>query len=253
MTLYLIGLGLENEKDITIKGLETINACSKIYLEGYTSLLQCSIADLEKLYGKKIIIANRNFSESGCDNLLHEAKDVDIAFLIIGDPLSATTHIEFITRAKELGVNLQIIHNASVLTAIGETGLQLYKFGATTSIPFLEDVPNLEAPYHRIRENHLLGTHTLCLLDLKPDQDKYMTIPHAIKIIQDIEKRVGEGVITNNMLVVGCSRLGTKTQLIKSGQLKEIVKIDFGPPPHCLIIPGKLHFVEKEMLDLWKI
>lgn len=37
--LYLIGLGLGDEKDITIKGLEAIGKCDIIYLEHYTSIL----------------------------------------------------------------------------------------------------------------------------------------------------------------------------------------------------------------------
>lgn len=37
--LYIIGLGLSDEKDITIKGLEAIKSCERIYLEAYTSIL----------------------------------------------------------------------------------------------------------------------------------------------------------------------------------------------------------------------
>lgn len=37
--LYLIGLGLSNEKDITIAGLEVVQKASRVYLEAYTSIL----------------------------------------------------------------------------------------------------------------------------------------------------------------------------------------------------------------------
>tara|TARA_R110002060_G_scaffold23618_1_gene32066 strand:+ start:85 stop:258 length:174 start_codon:yes stop_codon:yes gene_type:complete len=37
--LYLIGLGLSDETDITVKGLETVKKCSRVYLEAYTSIL----------------------------------------------------------------------------------------------------------------------------------------------------------------------------------------------------------------------
>ena len=252
MTLYLIGLGLENEKDITIRGLEIIRKCDKIYLESYTSLLQSSTEDLEKLYGKKVIHANRETSEQGEEKIITEAKTQEVAFLVVGDPLSATTHIELFRLAKENNVNVKIIHNASILTAIGETGLQLYKFGMTTSIPFLEDVPYLEAPYQVIRQNHSLGQHTLALLDLKPEQHKFMTVNQAINVLENIEKRKGENLIKDNLLVVGCARLGTSSAIIKAGPLAHIKKCDFGPPPHCLIIPSKLHFMEEEMLHLWK-
>jgi len=36
---YIIGLGLCDEKDITVRGLEAIKSCSRIYLEAYTSIL----------------------------------------------------------------------------------------------------------------------------------------------------------------------------------------------------------------------
>lgn len=37
--LYLIGLGLSDEKDVTVRGLETIKGSERIYLEAYTSIL----------------------------------------------------------------------------------------------------------------------------------------------------------------------------------------------------------------------
>ncbi len=52
MTLYIIGLGLGDEKDISMRGLEVVQKCDHVYLENYTSLLQGSASDLEKLYGK---------------------------------------------------------------------------------------------------------------------------------------------------------------------------------------------------------
>lgn len=37
--LYLIGLGLSNEKDITVAGLEIVKKAERVYLEAYTSIL----------------------------------------------------------------------------------------------------------------------------------------------------------------------------------------------------------------------
>ena len=252
MTLYLIGLGLADEKDITLKGLEIIKQCDIVYVENYTSLLQCSMQDLEKLYGKKIIIADRTTSEHGDEKIIEEAKKKNVAFLVIGDPFSATTHIELFKLARENKVPVKIIHNASVLTAIGMTGLQLYKFGKTTSIPFIEEYPNIETPYNIFRENNLLGSHTLFLLDLKPEHNKFMTVNEALDILETIESRKKENVIKDTLLVIGCARLGADDFMIKAGTLRDIKNMDFGKPPHCLIIPGKLHFIEEEMIKMWK-
>ena len=169
----------------------------------------------------------------------------------MGDPFSATTHIELFKLAKEKKVPVEIIHNASVLTAVGITGLQLYKFGKTTSIPFIEDHPNLETPYTVLKENQQSGLHTLFLLDLKPDQERFMTVNQALEILENIEARKKEKVIKKNMFVVGCARLGSNNAIIKAGPLEKIKTLDFGNPPHCLIIPGKMHFMEEEVVKFY--
>jgi len=252
MTLNIIGIGLATEQDITVKGLEVVKRCDHVYLENYTSILQCSVKDLEKFYGKKIILADREMSEQGMGKIVEEAKDKDVAFLVVGDPFSATTHSEIFKTAREKKVKVMVVNNASVLTAVGITGLQLYKFGKTTSIPFIEDHPNLETPYNVIVENKKLGLHTLCLLDLKPDQSRFMLVNEALEILENIEKKKKGRLVNKGLFVIGCARLGSDNYLIKCGKLSEIKDQDFGKPPHCLIIPGKLHFSEEESLELWK-
>ena len=247
MALYLIGLGLADKKDISVKGLEIVKFADIVYLENYTSVLQCSKEDLEQFYNKKIALADRKFTEQKTKKIINEAKTKTVAFLIIGDPFSATTHIELFRQAKENNVEVKIINNASILTAVGITGLQLYKFGKTTSIPFDND--NLETPYQVLKENLSLGLHTLFLLDLKPEENRFMMVNEAIKILEKIELKKGEQLIQDNTLVVGCARLGSDNYLTKAGPLSEIKKINFGNPPHCLIIPGKLHFMEEEVLN----
>jgi diphthine synthase len=249
MTLNIIGIGLADQKDITVKGLELVKSCQKVYLEGYTSLLQCSKEDLEQFYSKEIILANRDMSEQGMEKIIEEAKSQEVAFLVIGDPFSATTHVEIYKQAREKGVKVNIINNASVLNAIGITGLQLYKFGKTTSIPFTEDHPNLETPYLVLKDNLSLGLHTLMLLDLKPDQDKFMTVNQALEILENIEEKRKEGLILDDTLVVGCARLGADNFVVKAGKLSEVKLFDFGKALHCLIIPGKMHFAEEEFLE----
>ena len=249
MTLYLIGLGLADKKDISVKGLEITKRCEKIYLENYTSLFQSTKKELEEFYEKKIILAPRELMEEGADHIVEEAKNKDVAVLIIGDPFSATTHIELIKNAFYRGVKIEIINNASILTAVGITGLQLYKFGKTTSIPF--DNPNLETPYEVIKNNKKLGLHTLLLLDLKPEQNRFMSIKEAIGIMESIEKKKRENVVLPETLAVGCARLGSDDCLIKAGKVRDLKEFNFGKPPHCLIIPGELHFTEKEILGLW--
>src|SRR3989344_5369148 len=163
--LTLIGLGLNDEKDISIKGLEIVKNADIVYLENYTSSLQCSKQALDKFYGKEIQLLEREVLEDATA-ILSQAAYNNIVLLIVGDVFSATTHISLFQEAKQKGIEVKVVHNASVLNAIGITGLELYKFGKTTSIPFHKS----ETPYKVIKENFPL--HTLCLLDLVPSENK---------------------------------------------------------------------------------
>ena len=252
MTLYIIGLGLNNEKDITVNALEAIKRCDKLYLETYTSKLSCSIANLEKFYGKKIIPADRNLVENNVEEILNQAKTDDVAFLVIGDVFSATTHHDLRLRALKENINVEIINNVSIMTAVGVTGLDLYKFGRTTTLVFPQ--PNFfpETPYDVIKMNMANNLHTLCLLDIKAEQDIFMDINEALHLLMSIEEKRKENVITEYMKVVACARIGTETQLIKFGTVKELSQFDFGAPLHTLIIPAKLHFIEEEVLEMWR-
>ncbi len=257
MTLYLIGLGLSNEKDISLRGLEAVKKCYKIYLEDYTSLMNYKVADLEKLYDKKIILAGREKSEQGAEQIVLEAKRQDVAFLVVGDPFSATTHIELLHLAFDNKVKVEVIHNASILNAVGITGLQLYKFGRTTSIPYPENVALPVAPFQILKENMDIGAHTLFLLDLNPALGKFLKIGEALDILLKVQqsekgKKNTKMILTEKTLVIGCARLGSSDYCIKAGPLNKVKAFNFGAAPYCLIIPGKMHFMEEEMLEYWK-
>ncbi|MAG53032.1 MAG: diphthine synthase, partial [Nanoarchaeota archaeon] len=185
--LYLIGIGLGNEKSISVEGSEIIKKCDKVYLENYTSKI--NMKDNFEKVGREFV---ENF------NVL-EAKDKDVAFLIIGDVFSATTHISLFNEAKDNDVDVKVINNASILTAVGITGLILYNFGKVASIPF--DNKNVEGPIRILNDNQMINTHTLFLLDLNPAENKYLSIKEGVKYL---EKR---GV---NTKIIACARLGSK-------------------------------------------
>ena len=250
MPLYFIGLGLGNEKDITVNGLEAVKKCDVVYLENYTSVLNCTKEDLEKFYGKKIILARRSLVEADENEILENAKAKNVAFLAIGDPLVATTHIDLFLRARKEEIKCNVIHNSSVVSAVGATGLQVYKFGKTTSIPFENE--NVETPYDVLKDNLSLGLHTLFLLDLNPEEEKFITVNDAIRYLLKVELKRNEKVFSEKTICVGCARLGSENQIIKSGAAKDLLKQNFGKPVHCLIVPGKLHFMEERGLKNWR-
>jgi diphthine synthase len=167
MVLYLIGLGLYDEQDVTLRGLNAIKQCERVYLEAYTSILLCDKAKLEALYGKPVVVADREMVENEANKILEGAETIDVAFLVVGDPFGATTHTDLQLRARERGIPVRVIHNASVMNAVGACGLQLYRFGEAISIVFFTDSWRPDSFYDRIVSNRKQGLHTLCLLDIK--------------------------------------------------------------------------------------
>lgn len=171
MTLFVIGLGLFDEKDITLRALEAVKSSERVYLEAYTSILMVEDYQerLEKLYGKPVTLAHRETVELESDSILSTASSANVSFLVVGDPLSATTHTDLILRAHAATpkVPVRIIHNASIMTAIASSGLQAYNFGQTVSVPFWTEEWKPDSWLERIRENMDRGNHTLVLGDIK--------------------------------------------------------------------------------------
>jgi len=126
------------------------------------------------------------------------------------------------------------------------SGLHNYKFGKTVTIPFPENFS--ETPYNVIVQNKKLGLHTLCLLDIKTAEKRFLSINEALMLLLEIEQKRREGVITQDTIVVGIARAGSKAPTLKGDFVKDIVKFDFGDPPQSLIFPGDLHFMEAEAL-----
>ncbi|NJE85167.1 diphthine synthase [Thermococcus sp. CX2] len=250
MAIYFIGLGLYDEKDITLKGLEMARKCDLVFAEFYTSLLAGTTLDkIEELIGKPIRRLSREEVELHFERIvLSEAKDKDVAFLTAGDPMVATTHSDLRIRAKELGIESYVIHAPSIYSAIAMTGLQIYKFGKSATVAYPEKNWFPTSHYDVIKENKERGLHTMLFLDIKADQNRYMTANEAMEILLQVEEMKGEGVFTPDTLVVVLARAGSLTPTLKAGYVKDMLKEDFGRQPHVMVVPGRLHIVEAEYL-----
>lgn len=263
--LYLIGLGLSHETDITVRGLETVRKCKRVYLEAYTSILMAADKlSLEEFYGKEVILADRELVETGADQILEGADKDDIAFLVVGDVFGATTHTDLVIRARELNIPFELIHNASVMNAVGACGLQLYQFGQTVSLVFFTETWKPDSFYQKVMENRKIGLHTLLLLDIKVKEQsienmargrliyeppRYMDIATAAQQLLEVEEIRNEKAYTPDTPCVAVSRLGSPTQKFKAGSLKELAEYDSGEPLHSLVMLGRqVHDLELEYL-----
>jgi diphthine synthase len=248
--LTLIGLGLNDENDVTLKGIEAAKNADKVFGEFYTSFWNGKKENLEKIIGKKISDLERKDLEEDSKKILSEAKNSDIAIFVQGDPLVATTHETFVMEAKKLGIKTKIIHNASIFSAISETGLHIYKFGPTVTIPFAEKVKNKlpKSVYEIISENKKRNLHTLCLLDVISENKKYMNAIEAIEFLLNMEKEFGGNILNVNSEAVVFENAGSDKSKITFGKISELMKKKFDNYPQVLILIGNLHFTEREYL-----
>jgi len=253
--LYFVGLGLFDEKDISLKGLEVLKSVDIVYAEFFTSrLFGSNFQAIEDLIGKKIHVLNRQEVEE--ENIfLKTAVNQDVAMLCGGDPLIATTHTDFLVEAKKKGIATEVIHGSSILSsAPGISGLQAYKFGKVTTIPFAEENFFPHSPYLAIRDNLANNSHTLVLLDIQAHNERYMTVNEGLKYLMEVKEDLianGEDdkvAIDEETLAIGIARVGSKDVLIKAGKIEDLIDFDFGGPLHCIAIPSKLHIVEAEYL-----
>jgi len=230
--LYLIGLGLD-VKGISKYGLETAKRCKRVYLENYTVEFPYSEGELKNTIGKKIIPADREKVESL--DIVDEARKMDVALLVYGSPLTATTHISLLQEAKKCGVKYKVIYNASILDAVAETGLQVYKFGKIASMPEFEADSFMEV----IKKNQSINAHSLVLIDIGLKFEK---------VLERLEKASEKHKIKLNKILV-CSRLGAKNSKIIYKNIEKLKEYENIRNPYCIIIPSKLHFLEKEILE----
>ena len=233
--LYIIGLGL-NKNGISVEGLEIVKRCKRVYLENYTVDLPYSEEMLEEVIGKKIISADRGKVEGL--GIVDEAKKMDVALLVYGSPLTATTHISLIEEARKSRVKCKVIYAGSVLDAVAETGLQIYKFGKIASMPMWKKNFEPTSFMEIVKENESINAHSLILIDISL---------HFKTAIKQLKIAAEEHQIKLKKILV-CQMLGTKHKKIYYKDIKEFEGEQM-KKPYCLIIPSKLHFVEEESLE----
>lgn len=263
--LHLIGIGVRKEH-INPEMLESIKKSDKVFLEYYTSFYETSFEELSKYLGKEIIICDREMIETKIEKeILEPAKNNEISLLILGDPLIATTHTDLLLRADEMNIETKIYNNISIGNFITRTGLQFYKFGKITSIPFYSEKFMPRTPYLVHIDNHKMGAHSLFLLDLDPINKKYLKAHEALQFLlkipdimvenEEIEEKESYFIDEETDAII-CSKLGFKDEVIIHGTVAELIlkdKENNYKEPLCIIIPGDLHEMELKYLQKFNI
>lgn len=238
--LLMVGLGLASETDLTLKAVEKLKKCDEVYLEYYTgNAVDLDLDNLNEIIGKETVLLGRDIVES--DFLIKQSKKHNVGFIVQGDPFCATTHSEIFLECKKNKIKLEVVHNASIISAVSETGLQIYKFGKVLSIPFWQENFKPTSFLNVIKGNQSVGAHTLCLLDLDVKNKKFMGIKEALERLS-----LAPEINAKTKLVI-VSRLGSSKQKIVYGSVSKLKKLKL-EGPNAVIIPGNLHFKEEEVL-----
>ena len=247
--LWFVGLGISGTRSIPIEVVKIIQEADFVYLEAFTSPISKQHEDeIKNMVNGSFKIAKRWLVEDG-QEILKTSKSSTAVLLSYGDPYVATTHIELRTRAKLENIETNTIHSASAITAmIGEAGLQFYKVGRVVTI--MTEKKSTITPYTTIFKNLTQGLHSVILLEYNHDERYFLDPKNAISDLLDVEKERKRNVLNDDTFAIIASRIGFETQKIISGKFSNLLKCDFGEPPHSIIITGKLHFTESDAMKV---
>lgn len=243
--LTFVGLGLWDERSVTIEGRAALQVADRIFAEFYTSrLMGTTVADLEAYHDIDIEVRERDGVEGDPGPILEAAKAGDAVFLTAGDAMISTTHVDLRLRAHEQDIETHIIHGTTAEAAAASlTGLQNYRFGKATTLPFpyatgTEGVPG--SVLDTVDANQDQGLHTLVYLDIKAERGEFMTADVAADQLA-VEYPDALGVVV--------ARAGSPDPLVVADRIRALADRSFGDPLHLLVVPGDLHHVEREALE----
>jgi len=252
--LVFIGLGLHDEFGMSLRGQAEASSCDHLFAELYTnSMPNLNLTNLSKIVRSNVTVLSRQEVEENPESLILSKARVDkVGFLVPGDPMVATTHVDLRLRAHRAGIKTRIVHAASVVSAIaGATGLQHYKFGRTVTIPASANDEIPQSVYLAIGSNMTMALHSLVLMEVDVEGKRSISIPEALNRFLLHSERKHEKMITERTLVVGVARLEAADMIVKGGTVDAVARCNFGEPPFVLVFPGQLHFVEAEALHVF--
>jgi len=240
--LSFIGLGLYDERSITLRGRDALESADAAFAEWYTSRLAGTSVDrLEVLHGIEIEVRDRPGVEQHPEPILDAAEEGHAAFLTAGDTMISTTHVDLRLRAHDRGIDTRVIHGTTAQTAASSlTGLQNYRFGKATTLPFPEThggVP--DSVIETIEANRDRDLHTLVYLDIDGENERFLTGDRAADLLADP---------LGNPLGVVVGQAGSDDPTVRADRLSTLAGESFGPPLHLLVIPAEPHPLERDAL-----
>ena len=247
--LWFVGLGISGISELSDNTISIIKNADTVYLESFTSpISETEKEQLANMCDGEFKIAKRWLVEDG-NEILENAKKREVVLISYGDPYIATTHLELKTRAVTDKIETKTIHSSSIVSSlIGEIGLQYYKVGKILTI--MNDPKSMITPYNTISNNLLSKMHSVILLEYNEDKSFFLAPQDALSLLLDAEKIQNRKIISLDTFAIIASRIGKSDQNITSGKISNLIKKEFGDPPHTIIIPGSLHFTESNAVKI---
>lgn len=251
--LIFVGAGLFDELDLSQRALDALRSCGAVFSEEYTAVLAPgSLERLGALVGRPVTRLDRAQVEAGTQVLEALARHPRVGFVVPGDPFAATTHVALRISAEERGHGWRYLPGASILTAAsGLLGLQPYRFGRVVSLPLPSPGFAPASPWEMIAANRASGLHTLVLLDLRPEEGRFLTGPEAVRLLR--ERDPDGRWLPRDLELAIVARAGTPTATAAFGPVELLGQLDLGGPLHCLVVPAPtLHFEEERAISRWR-
>ena len=247
--LWFVGLGISGISELSDNTISVIKNADIVYLESFTSpISETEKEQLANMCDGEFKIAKRWLVEDG-NEILENAKKREVVLISYGDPYIATTHLELKTRAVTDKIETKTIHSSSIVSSlIGEIGLQYYKVGKILTV--MNDPKSMITPYNTISNNLLSKMHSVILLEYNEDKSFFLDPQDALSLLLDAEKIQNGKIISLDTFAIIASRIGKSDQNITSGKISNLIKKEFGNPPHTIIIPGSLHFTESNAVKI---
>lgn len=247
MTLWFVGAGVCGYGRMSPDARRAVSRSRAVYADVFTSPLGGSdLESLSGIAGGRVVRAERWMVEDG-RQILQSASEGDAALVSYGDPYAATTHAELRTRAELAGIRTRTVPAPSApWSALGECGLHHYKAGRTATV--MEDARSAESTYYVVQRNMAAGSHTVLLLEYDAQRGFFLEPAAALRLLLAAEEGQRRGAVTPETFCVVASRVGSDDQAVTSGLAGRLRSMDFGAPPHLIIIPGSLHFTERDSL-----
>ena len=242
LMLTFVGLGLYDEDSVTLQGKQAIESADTAFAEFYTSrLVGTTVETLEERYDIAIDVRNRAGVEQRPEPILDAAETGDAVFLTAGDTMVSTTHVDLRLRAHDRGIETRVIHGTTAQTAASSlTGLQNYRFGKATTLPFEETHGGVPASVVRtIEANQSSDLHTLVYLDIHAEDERYMRGDTAAELLSEQ---------LSDQLGVVVAQAGSENPVVRADWLSTLADERFGDPLHLLVLPAETHRLEAEAL-----